>query len=72
MPKHIDENKITLAVKPAKDVDGFHPVNMGKMMLGLDSMIPATPAGIIELIKRYIKRKFSVISCKIKIRQDLD
>ena len=53
LPKHIDENKITLAVKPAKDVDGFHPVNMGKMMLGLDSMIPATPAGIIELIKRY-------------------
>ena len=47
------EDKITLAVKPAKDVDGFHPVNMGKMMLGLDSMIPATPAGIIELIKRY-------------------
>ena len=53
LPKHIDENIITLAVKPAKDVDGFHPVNMGKMMLGLDSMIPATPAGIIELIKRY-------------------
>merc|ERR1711991_1312483 len=53
LPKHIDENKITLSVKPAKDVDGFHPVNMGKMMLGLDSMIPATPAGIIELIKRY-------------------
>ena len=53
LPKHIDENKITLAVKPVKDVDGFHPVNMGKMMLGLDSMIPATPAGIIELIKRY-------------------
>ncbi|MDC3129868.1 bifunctional 5,10-methylenetetrahydrofolate dehydrogenase/5,10-methenyltetrahydrofolate cyclohydrolase [Bacteroidota bacterium] len=53
LPKHIDENKITLAVKPGKDVDGFHPVNMGKMMLGLDSMIPATPAGIIELIKRY-------------------
>ena len=53
LPKHIDENKITLAVKPAKDVDGFHPVNMGKMMLGLDSMISATPAGIIELIKRY-------------------
>ena len=44
LPKHIDENKITLAVKPAKDVDGFHPVNMGKMMLGLDSMISATPA----------------------------
>lgn len=53
LPKHIDKNIITLAVKPAKDVDGFHPVNMGKMMLGLDSMIPATPAGIIELIKRY-------------------
>ena len=53
LPKHIDENKITLAVKPDKYVDGFHPVNMGKMMLGLDSMIPATPAGIIELIKRY-------------------
>ena len=53
LPKHIDENKITLAIDPSKDVDGFHPVNLGKMVLGLPGFLPATPAGIIELLKRY-------------------
>jgi methylenetetrahydrofolate dehydrogenase (NADP+)/methenyltetrahydrofolate cyclohydrolase len=52
LPKHIDENKITLAIHPSKDVDGFHPENLGKMILGLPSFLPATPAGIIELLKR--------------------
>jgi methylenetetrahydrofolate dehydrogenase (NADP+) / methenyltetrahydrofolate cyclohydrolase len=53
LPKHIDENKIIEAINPKKDVDGFHPVNVGKMMIGLDSFISATPMGIIELLKRY-------------------
>jgi len=53
LPAHIDEHKITLAIDPRKDVDGFHPVNLGNMVLGLPGFMPATPAGIIELLKRY-------------------
>jgi methylenetetrahydrofolate dehydrogenase (NADP+) / methenyltetrahydrofolate cyclohydrolase len=53
LPSHIDEHKVTLAVKPAKDVDGFHPENLGRMMLGLPGFLPATPAGIIEILDRY-------------------
>ena len=52
LPKHIDENKILLAIDPMKDVDGFHPVNVGKMVIGEESFLPCTPAGIIEMIKR--------------------
>ncbi|NOQ27201.1 MAG: bifunctional 5,10-methylene-tetrahydrofolate dehydrogenase/5,10-methylene-tetrahydrofolate cyclohydrolase [Bacteroidales bacterium] len=53
MPKHISEQKIIEAIDPKKDVDGFHPVNLGRMVIGLPSYVSATPAGIIELIKRY-------------------
>ena len=53
LPKHIDEQKILLAIDPNKDVDGFHPTNFGKMALNMKTFIPATPYGIIELIKRY-------------------
>lgn len=53
LPNHIDEKKITLAIDPNKDVDGFHPENLGKMVLDLPCFLPATPAGIIELLKRY-------------------
>ena len=53
LPKHIDDNKITLAINPTKDVDGFHPENLGKMTLGLPTFLPATPNGIMELLKRY-------------------
>jgi methylenetetrahydrofolate dehydrogenase (NADP+)/methenyltetrahydrofolate cyclohydrolase len=53
LPKHIDDNKITLAINPKKDVDGFHPENVGKMTLGLPTFLPATPNGIMELLKRY-------------------
>jgi len=53
LPKHIDEKKVTLAIDPAKDVDGFHPENIGRMSLGLPSFLPATPNGILELLKRY-------------------
>ena len=53
LPKHIDEDKILMAVNPNKDVDGFHPTNFGKMALNMETFISATPYGIIELLKRY-------------------
>jgi len=53
LPKHIDEQKIIEAIDPEKDVDGFHPMNVGKMVLGMPSYISATPGGILELISRY-------------------
>ncbi|MDP4866445.1 MAG: bifunctional 5,10-methylene-tetrahydrofolate dehydrogenase/5,10-methylene-tetrahydrofolate cyclohydrolase, partial [Crocinitomicaceae bacterium] len=52
LPAHIDEMKITQAIDPKKDVDGFHPVNLGNMVLNLPGFLPATPAGIVELLKR--------------------
>jgi len=53
LPKHIDEEKILLAIDPKKDVDGFHPANFGRMALEMESFIPATPFGIMEMLKRY-------------------
>jgi methylenetetrahydrofolate dehydrogenase (NADP+)/methenyltetrahydrofolate cyclohydrolase len=53
LPDHISENKVIEAIDPSKDVDGFHPVNVGRMVIGLPCYVSATPAGIIELIKRY-------------------
>lgn len=53
LPAHIDEQKITAAVNPEKDVDGFNPVNVGRMSLGLPCFKSATPAGIVELLRRY-------------------
>ena len=53
LPKHIDEQKVNLAVDFRKDVDGFHPVNFGRMVQGLDAFLPATPFGILEMLKRY-------------------
>ncbi|MGH1436067.1 MAG: bifunctional methylenetetrahydrofolate dehydrogenase/methenyltetrahydrofolate cyclohydrolase FolD [Lewinella sp.] len=53
LPAHLDEEKITLAIDPEKDVDGFHPVNIGRMALGLPCYLPATPCGIVEILKRY-------------------
>jgi methylenetetrahydrofolate dehydrogenase (NADP+) / methenyltetrahydrofolate cyclohydrolase len=53
LPKHIEEKIVIERVIPSKDVDGFHPINVGKMSLGLDSFISATPGGIVELLKRY-------------------
>ena len=52
LPRHIDEQKITLSIDPMKDVDGFHPMNLGKMISDLPSFVCATPAGIMELIER--------------------
>ena len=53
LPSNIDQEKILTQISPDKDVDGFHPYNYGKMTLGIDTFLPATPAGIVELIKRY-------------------
>ena len=53
LPKHINENKVIEAINPKKDADGFHPENLGRMMIGLPCFFPATPSGIMELLKRY-------------------
>lgn len=53
LPKHISENNVTLAIDPKKDVDGFHPINFGRMAQGLPSYLPATPFGIITMLDRY-------------------
>lgn len=53
LPAHINEDRIIAAIDPAKDVDGFHPVNVGKMALGMPAFVSATPAGIIDLLDRY-------------------
>jgi len=52
LPKHIDEDKVLLAIDPAKDVDGFHPVNVGKMVVGQDAYLPCTPHGVVQLLLR--------------------
>ncbi len=51
VPKHIDENKVLDAISPEKDVDGFHPVNVGKLVAGKECFLPCTPAGVIEMLK---------------------
>ncbi len=53
LPRHIDSQKVIETIHPDKDVDGFHPVSMGKLVLGLDGFVPCTPAGIVEMIKFY-------------------
>ena len=53
LPKHINEEKILLAIDPDKDVDGFHPTNFGRMALEMETFIPATPFGIMQLLERY-------------------
>jgi methylenetetrahydrofolate dehydrogenase (NADP+) / methenyltetrahydrofolate cyclohydrolase len=53
LPKHISEQKVIEAINPRKDVDGFHPANVGRMVIGLPSYVSATPFGIVELLKRY-------------------
>lgn len=53
LPAHIDADKVTLAIDPDKDVDGFHPENLGRMVLGQPGFLPATPSGIVELLRHY-------------------
>lgn len=63
LPKHISETKITEAIDYRKDVDGFHPVNVGRMSLGMPCFLSATPSGIMELLKRYeIETRGSTVS----------
>lgn len=70
LPDHINEQKVIEAIDPEKDVDGFHPVNVGKTVIGLPSYISATPFGIIELLKRY-KIETSGKNCVIVGRSNI-
>jgi len=70
LPAHIEENKIIEAVSPEKDVDGFHPVNLGRMMAGIPSFVSATPYGIMELLKRY-KIPLSGTNCTVVGRSNI-
>jgi methylenetetrahydrofolate dehydrogenase (NADP+) / methenyltetrahydrofolate cyclohydrolase len=53
LPKHIDEQSVIMAIDPRKDVDGFHPMNVGRMAQGMSAYLPATPFGVLEMLKRY-------------------
>jgi methylenetetrahydrofolate dehydrogenase (NADP+) / methenyltetrahydrofolate cyclohydrolase len=53
LPKHIDEQSVIMAIDPRKDVDGFHPMNVGRMAQGMPAFLPATPFGVLEMLKRY-------------------
>lgn len=70
LPSHINEQNIIEAIFPEKDVDGFHPVNVGRMVIGLPAFVSATPAGILELLKRY-KIKTSGKSCAVIGRSNI-
>ena len=70
LPKHISEQKIIEAINPKKDVDGFHPVNVGRMVIGLPSFVSATPFGVVELLKRY-KIETSGKNCVIVGRSNI-
>lgn len=70
LPSHISENKVIEAIEPSKDVDGFHPVNLGRMVIGLPGYISATPSGILELIRRY-KIETSGKNCVIVGRSNI-
>ena len=52
LPKHINEHRVLRTIDPDKDVDGFHPINAGKLLIGLDGFIPCTPAGVLEMLRR--------------------
>ena len=70
LPRHIDEQKIIRAIDESKDVDGFHPINVGNMSIGLPGFVSATPAGIMELLRRYevpTKGKHAVVLGRSKI-----
>ena len=70
LPKHISEQKVIEAINPKKDVDGFHPANVGRMVIGLPSYVSATPFGIVELLKRY-KIETSGKNCVIVGRSNI-
>lgn len=70
LPKHISEEKVIDTIHPHKDVDGFHPVNLGKMMLGLPTFIPATPYGIMLMLQHY-QIKTSGLNCVVIGRSNI-
>jgi methylenetetrahydrofolate dehydrogenase (NADP+)/methenyltetrahydrofolate cyclohydrolase len=70
LPEHISANKVIETIDPSKDADGFHPVNLGKMMIGIPGYLPATPFGIVELIKRY-KIRTSGMNCVVIGRSNI-
>ena len=70
LPKHLSDIKIIETINPAKDVDGFHPINMGRLVIGLPAFISATPAGILELLRRY-KIKTSGKRCVVIGRSNI-
>ncbi len=70
LPEHIPENRVIESIDPSKDADGFHPVNLGKMVIGLPGFLPATPYGIVELIRRY-KIETSGKSCVVIGRSNI-
>jgi methylenetetrahydrofolate dehydrogenase (NADP+) / methenyltetrahydrofolate cyclohydrolase len=70
LPEHISENRVIESIDPLKDADGFHPVNLGKMVIGLPGFLPATPYGIVELIRRY-KIETSGKSCVVIGRSNI-
>lgn len=53
LPKHVNEHRVIMTIDPSKDVDGFHPENAGRLMIGLPGFVPCTPLGVMELLKRY-------------------
>lgn len=70
LPGHIDEHKVINTISPLKDVDGFHPTNLGKMMLGLPTFIPATPYGILLMLE-YYQIKTSGLNCLVIGRSNI-
>ena len=70
LPKHLNENNINFSISPDKDVDGFHPINIGKMTLNISSFLPATPYGIIQLLEHY-KIETSGKNCVIVGRSNI-
>ena len=70
LPKHIDAQKVTFAIKPEKDVDGFHPYNTGLMLKGIDTLLPATPYGILLMLE-YYKIETSGKNCVVIGRSDI-
>lgn len=70
LPAHIDEKKVTLCISPEKDVDGFHPENLGRMMIGLPAFFPATPYGILLLLE-YYKIEISGKHCVVMGRSNI-
>jgi methylenetetrahydrofolate dehydrogenase (NADP+)/methenyltetrahydrofolate cyclohydrolase len=68
LPKHLDADAVTMAIRPEKDVDGFHPVNLGRMTIGLPAYLPATPFGILQMLERY-RHEGAAVPCDARSRR---